>query len=176
MDDHPVHTAHPTQPPPKIDVLPKILLQIILADKWLEAQHSSMPPLPTSCNNLCFTFCMILLLCSWLSLTPTATESKKFNLKKFIKNATLPLGLIRMRVYCRLNVDYYVLCMYTLCCLARRLWISPRVVHGFLNLVLNILVHVNIKCYGEYWHFLAYNNGAYTYITAGADITDYLDL
>ena len=58
---------------------------------------------------------------------------------------------------------YCVLYTVTLCCLARRLWISPRVVHGFLYLVHNILVHVNIKCYGEYWHFLAYNNGAYIY-------------
>ena len=42
MDDPPVHTIqnhHPT----KMDVLPKTLVQIILAAKWL-VQHSSMSP------------------------------------------------------------------------------------------------------------------------------------
>ena len=34
MDDLPVHTT-PNHHPPKLDVLPKTILQIILAAKWL---------------------------------------------------------------------------------------------------------------------------------------------
>ena len=46
MDDHLVHTT-PNHHPPKMDVLPKTFLQIILAAKWL-VRHSSTSPLPTA--------------------------------------------------------------------------------------------------------------------------------
>ena len=42
MDDHLVHTT-PNHHPPKMDVLPKTFLQIILASKWL-VWHSSTSP------------------------------------------------------------------------------------------------------------------------------------
>ena len=42
MDDHLVHTT-PNHHPPKMDVLPKTFLQIILAANWL-VQHSILSP------------------------------------------------------------------------------------------------------------------------------------
>ena len=57
MDYHLVHTK---PPPPKMDVIPKTFLQIILAATWL-VWHSSTSPKPH--DNLCLTVCLILLLC-----------------------------------------------------------------------------------------------------------------
>ena len=42
IDDHPVHST-PNHHPPKMDILHKKFLQIILSAKWL-VQHSSMSP------------------------------------------------------------------------------------------------------------------------------------
>ena len=62
-DDNLVHTApnqwnhHPT----KMDVLPKTVLHIILATKWF-VRHSSTVRHPTSSDDLCLIFCLIILL------------------------------------------------------------------------------------------------------------------
>ena len=54
MDDHPVHTT-PNHHPPKMDVLPKTFLQIILAAKWLV--HGIQVHPPNSSDDLCLLFC-----------------------------------------------------------------------------------------------------------------------
>ena len=52
----------PNHHSPKLDVLPKTCLQIILAAKWLLVQHSSTVRTPSNCDDLCLLFCLILIL------------------------------------------------------------------------------------------------------------------
>ena len=59
IDDHLVHTP-PKHRSPKMDDIPRTFLQIILAAKWLVRQSKSPP---NSSDDLCLSFCLILLLC-----------------------------------------------------------------------------------------------------------------
>ena len=59
MDDHPVYTT-PNHRPPKMDVLVKAFLKIILAAKRL-VWHSST--CRNSIDDLCLLLCLLLLLC-----------------------------------------------------------------------------------------------------------------
>ena len=58
MDGHLVHTTT-NHYPPKMDILPKDFLQIILHVKWLVRNSST---LPNSSYDHCLLFCLFLLL------------------------------------------------------------------------------------------------------------------
>ena len=62
-DDHLFHTTL-NHHPPKMDVLPKCFLQIILAAKQLCAAFKYVPS--TSSDDLCLLFCLILILCLYV--------------------------------------------------------------------------------------------------------------